>query len=151
MPVVRSQLPPGSRNYVTREGAEKLRCRLDELLEAKRALPTLGSEADQRRLDYLIRPLQATLESMVVADAPADQAKVAFGACVTIRHEDGEEDEYQIVGVDEADPGAGRISWVSPLARVLLSKAVGDQVQFRSPAGDEQLTILKVRYLGGVE
>ena len=67
----------------------------------------------------------------MVAEPPADQKKVAFGASVTIRHEDGGEDEYQIVGVDEADPETGRISWISPLARVLLSRRAGDKVPFQ--------------------
>jgi transcription elongation factor GreB len=148
MPTVRPQLPPGTRNYITREGAEKLRRRLDELLETKRASGGGVNEADQRRLDAWIRRLQATLESVVVAETPADQTKVAFGASVTIRHEDGEQGEYQIVGVDEAAAETGRISWISPLARVLLSRRAGDKVRFQSPAGVEELTILKVDYLG---
>ena len=53
-----------------------------------------------------------------------------------------------IVGVDEADPETGRISWISPLARVLLSRRAGDKVRFQSPAGVEELTILKVHYQG---
>jgi transcription elongation factor GreB len=146
MPAVRPQLPPGTRNYITREGAVKLRHRLNKLLETREASASVGSEADHRRLDVSIRRLQATLESVVVAKTPADQTKVAFGACVTIRHEDGQGDEYQIVGVDEADPGSGRISWISPLARVLLSRRAGDKVPFRSPAGLEELTILEVHY-----
>ena len=89
MPAVRPQLPPGTRNYITSEGAVKLRHRLNELLEARRASASVGSEADQRRLDASVRRLQATLESVVVAETPADQTKVAFGACVTIRHKDG--------------------------------------------------------------
>ena len=146
MPAVRPQLPPGTRNYISSEGADKLRHRLNELLETKRASAGAGSEADQRPLDTIIRRLQATVESVVVAETPADQTKIAFGACVTIRHEDGEEDEYQIVGVDEADPASGRISWISPLARGLLSRKAADIVRFQSPAGVEELTIVKVHY-----
>ena len=148
MPAVRPQLPPGSRNYISREGADKLRHRLNELLEIKRASAGGGDEADERRLDASIRRLQATLESVVVAEPPADQKKVAFGASVTIRHEDGEEEEYWIVGVDEAEPETGRISWISPLARVLLSRRAGDTVRFQSPAGVEELRIVKVHYQG---
>jgi transcription elongation factor GreB len=148
MPAVRPQLPPGTRNYITREGADKLRHRLNELLEARRASAGVVNEADQRRRDTIIRKLQATLESVVVAEPPADQKKVAFGASVTIRHEDGEEDEYLIVGVDEADPETGRISWISPLARVLLSRRAGDIMRFQSPAGVEELTLVKVHYQG---
>ena len=148
MPAVRPQLPPGTRNHISREGADKLRARVNELLETKRASAGGGNNPEQRRLDASIRRLQATLESVVVAEPPADQKKVGFGASVTIRHQDGEEDEYQIVGVDEADPASGRISWMSPLARVLLSRSAGDLVRFQSPAGVEELTILKVHYQG---
>src|ERR1035437_856156 len=52
------------------------------------------------------------------------------------------------VGVEEADPERGSISWLSPLARALLSRRAGDKVRFRSPAGDEELTIMTVRYSG---
>lgn len=145
-PAVRPQLPPGTRNYISRVGADKLRHRLNELLETKRASTRGGNEADERRLDASIRSLRATLEPVVVAEPPADQKKVAFGASVTIRHQDGEEDEYMIVGVAEAEPETGRISWMSPLARVLLSRSAGDIVRFQSPAGVEELTILKVHY-----
>jgi transcription elongation factor GreB len=146
MPAVRPQLPPGTRNYITREGADKLRNRLGELLETKRASAGSDSETDQRRLDATIKRLQGTLTSVVIAETPADRTRIAFGACVTIRHEDGEEDEYRIVGVDETDPGCGWISWISPLARVLLSKTVGDKFQFLSPAGQEDLMVVKVQY-----
>ena len=146
LPAARPPLPAGARNLISREGADKLRHRLNELLETKRASAGGGNETDQRRLDASIRRLQATLEAVVVAEPPADQKKAAFGASVTIRHEDGEEDEYLIVGVDEAEPETGRISWISPLARVLLSRRAGDIVRFQSPAGVEELTIVKVHY-----
>jgi len=57
MPAVRPQLPPGTRNYISREGADKLRHRLSELLETKRASADAGNEADERRLDASIRSL----------------------------------------------------------------------------------------------
>jgi transcription elongation factor GreB len=66
-----------------------------------------------------------------------------------VRHGNGEESAYHIVGVEEADPERGSISWISPLARALLSRRVGDKVRFRSPEGDEELTIMTVRYSQG--
>jgi transcription elongation factor GreB len=85
---------------------------------------------------------------LVVADVPANQEKVAFGATVIIRHGNGEEAAYHIVGVEEADPEREAISWISPLARALLLRRPGDKVRFQSPAGGEELTILSVRYAG---
>jgi transcription elongation factor GreB len=133
------------------EGAERLKQRLNELLERKRALVIVSNDAgttsqDQQSLESDIRKLQQILDSAVVAKIPVDQEKVAFGATVTIRHGNGQEEAYQIVGVEEADPERGCISWISPLARVLLSRKTGDKLKFQSPAGTEELTILSVRY-----
>jgi transcription elongation factor GreB len=155
IPSFRPQLPPGTRNYITREGGNRLKQRLNDLLEKKQAMATMsnaagtGSEADQRKIESAIRRLQQMLDSVVVAEIPVDQEKVAFGATVTVRHGNGEESSYHIVGVEEADPERGSISWISPLARALLSRRAGDQVRFRSPEGDEELTIITVRYSGG--
>jgi transcription elongation factor GreB len=147
---VRPQLPPGARNYITRAGADRLRQRLNELLEKKStatdgALPS-EAKADQRRIDLEIRRLQAALSSVVVAEVPADQEKVAFGASVVVRYLNGAEEAYRIVGVDEADPAHDRISWLSPLAQALLNHRAGHKLLFTSPAGEQELTILKVRY-----
>ena len=142
IPVIRSQLPPGTRNYVTREGADRLRQRLNELIARKQA----SSDAEQRKLESAIRNLQLTLNTVVVAELPADREKVAFGAAVTVRHANGEEETYRTVGVEEADPENGAISWLSPLARALMSRRAGEKTRFKSPAGEEELTIVKVAY-----
>jgi transcription elongation factor GreB len=154
IPSIRPRLPSGARNYITKEGAQRLTHRLNGLLERRRGLATAGNEpdpiatADRRRLESDIRKLQAILDSVVVAEIPDDHGKVAFGACVSIRRDNGEEEEYQIVGVDEIDPERGQISWISPLARVLLSRRAGDRVRFQSPAGADEVTIVKVGYPG---
>ena len=149
-PVVRRpQLPPGTKNYITREGADRLRERMEALLASK----TRGSKAEgpanaeQRKLEVAIHNIQQTLAEVVVAEAPADREKVGFGATVRIRRGDGEEERYRIVGVEEANPESGAINWLSPLARVLLSRRAGDRVRFRAVAGEEELTILSVEYL----
>lgn len=151
IPSSRPQLPPGARNYITREGAEQLKQQLNALLEKKRGSSSSSNESGpaseaNRRIESAIRKLQQTLDSVVVAETPPDRNKVAFGAIVMVRHGNGEEESYQIVGVEEADPEHGRISWISPLARALFSKRTGEKVRFRTPEGDEELTILTVRY-----
>jgi transcription elongation GreA/GreB family factor len=136
-------------------GYVRLKQRLNHLLEKKQAMATMsneagkGAKADQRKLESAIRRLQQILDSIVVAEIPVDQDKVAFGAVVMIRHWGGEEAAYHIVGVEESDPERGSISWISPLTRALLSRRAGDKVRFRSPAGDEELTIMTVRYSVG--
>jgi transcription elongation factor GreB len=142
---LRPPLPPGTTNYITREGAERLDRRLKDLIAKKQlAEAKVSNEPDLRKLESNIRVLQQTLNSVVIAQPPPDSDKVAFGANVRIRQQNGEEDIYRIVGVEEADPENGSISWLSPLARALLSRKVGDKVQFRTPAGIEEFTILAI-------
>ena len=138
---------------MTREGAERLRARLKGLLETKQGLATKSDDAttaqsEQRKLESAIRNLQRLVDSVVVAEVPVDREKIVFGATVAIRHRNGEEATYRIVGVDEADPESGSISWISPLARALHSRRAGDKVQFKSPAGEDELWILSVHYPG---
>src|SRR5947209_4453522 len=136
IPPIRPQLPPGTTNYITREGAEVLQKRLNDLLQKKQQLTSSdATESDLRKIEKNIRTLQQILNSVVVAQTPVDSQKVAFGATVRIRHQTGEEETYRIVGIEEADPQNGSISWLSPLARALLSRKVGDTVPFQSPAG----------------
>ena len=72
---------------------------------------------------------------------------VKFGATVTIADEDtDEESTYQIVGELEADISAGLLSVTSPLARAIIGKTVGDQVEVATPRGAKDYEIVKVRY-----
>jgi transcription elongation factor GreB len=68
-----------------------------------------------------------------------------------VRYADGSgrEQEITIVGVDEVDPGRGRVSWISPIARAITKAREGDTVSVRTPAGLETLEILDVRYQAG--
>jgi transcription elongation factor GreB len=142
MPVFRQAVPAGVTNYITSEGAERLRARLENLITRKQAYV----KEEQRKLESEIRNLQLTLNSVVVAKLPADRGKVAFGATVSVRHVNGGEETYRIVGIEEASPEKGEISWLSPLARALMSRRVGERARFRSPAGDEELEILNIGY-----
>lgn len=100
-----------------------------------------------REIDRRIRYLSKTLDSAVVVDnSGRNDQRVRFGATVKILHESGDEREVTIVGVDELDAGATRVSWRSPLARALLTAKVGDTVTVRAPRGAEPVEILAVRY-----
>ena len=101
-----------------------------------------------REIDRRIRFLTKRLDLAEVVD-PARQAnpdQVFFGATVTICNEEGSEQTYQIVGVDETDFSRNRISWVSPLARALLKAREGDQVRFQSPAGWREIEVVGIEY-----
>ena len=111
-PSFQPQLPPGTRNYITREGADRLKQRLSVLLEKKQAMasasaPRTRSGTEQRKIESAIRRLQQILDSVVVAEILTDKEKVGFGATVIVRHGNGEEASYCIVGIEEADPERG--------------------------------------------
>jgi transcription elongation GreA/GreB family factor len=74
------------------------------------------------------RYLAARISTAQVITSPASSDIVAFGSTVTFKRDDGRVQKYRIVGEDEADPKAGSISFVSPVARLLMGKAVGDEV-----------------------
>ena len=76
-----------------------------------------------------------------VIPAPSDLSEVRFGTSVTILRDDGREQTFRIVGEDEADPAQGSISHVSPLARAMFGKRVGDVVA----AGAGQAEIIRIR------
>src|SRR5579885_2365426 len=92
IPSSRPQLPPGARNYITREGADRLKQQLMALLKKKRGSgsnsnePVPAPETDPQRLESKIRNLRNTLDSVVVAEIPPDPDKVGFGAIARVRH-----------------------------------------------------------------
>lgn len=148
-----SALPPGFKNYLTPEGAKRLRAQLDALVERERPpLAAAGADPSARaRLqatDEKIHELRHSLKSAVIVGPPSgDVDVVRFGATVSVRTlPDGETARYRIVGVDEIDVARGWISWVSPIAKALLSGAVGDRVQAALPSGQKELEILDVTY-----
>jgi transcription elongation GreA/GreB family factor len=94
-----------------------------------------------------LRYVQERLDRSILIDpASQPQDQVAFGAHVTTVDEDDERRQFTIVGEDEADPEAGLISWVSPLARALTGAKVGDTVVWQRPAGDRELEIEAIEY-----
>ena len=163
-------LPHGTKNYMTRRGYALLKAELEQLVRSER--PELvqvvswaaknGDRSENgdyiygkkrlREIDRRIRYLMKRLEGAVVVD-PLEQEnvdRVFFGATVTLVEIDASgsytEAVYQIVGVDEADPATGRISWISPLARALLKAREGDVVRFQSPAGIREIEIAEIVY-----
>lgn len=92
--------------------------------------------------------LENRLANAVVIDpATLVDDKVRFGATVTLVNLNTDEDKiYQIVGEDEADLKASKISIQSPLARVLIGKGGGDFVEFEAPGGLREFEIIKVEY-----
>jgi transcription elongation factor GreB len=101
-----------------------------------------------REIDRRIRFLTKRLDLAQIVDPARQESadQVFFGATVTIADEQGLEQTYQIVGVDETDFSRNRISWVSPLARALLKAREGDTVRFQSPVGWREVEIVDIEY-----
>src|SRR3954468_5875018 len=146
----RRHIPPGIKNYITAAGAKRLQEELARLMETKRQTTAMAAEAAgaavDTRLLTRIRQIQEILQSVVIADLPSDRNRVGFGATVKVRDARGEETIYRIVGLDETEPENDRISWLSPLAKQLLSKQLGERVKFKTPAGEQELQILEINY-----
>lgn len=139
-------------NHVTPSGLAQLHARL---AAAQAELARLRARAD--RLDKLpeataerdIRYLQARIASAIPLDpASQPQGRVAFGAEVTVRDEDGRSTTYAIVGEDEADAARRKIAPHSPLAQALIGAEVSDLVDWPRPAGAVTLEIVAIRYPG---
>ena len=118
-------------NLVTEEGLKALEFQLERAREAYKAAQTIEDINERRRQGALplrdARYFAARVRTAQVVRAPASNETVGFGSTVTISRGDGRVQKYRIVGEDEADPNAGTISYVSPLA--LVGKAVGDVVE----------------------
>ena len=136
-PELKIPLPAGAKNYVTPQGAERLRAEIEDLLALEQ--PRLG-EVD-RRIEYLSR-MRAIME--VVQPSAREPDRVVFGTTVTVREARGAQKTYRIVGVDESDPARGWVSWISPLARALVGKRPGEQARVKLPAGEELLNVVAV-------
>src|SRR4051794_33983570 len=153
LPIARpaAALSPGAKNYLTPDGAERLRAELQRLIEVERpALVSTDDDADAKRqlliIDQRIQQLEESLQSAeIVAPPVGESTTVRFGATVTVRRANGDEDEYRIVGVDEIDLDRGWVSWLSPIARALLSQHVGARVRFKFPSGEEDLEVVAVK------
>jgi transcription elongation factor GreB len=149
-------LPPGARNYVTPAGSARLAAELRALQQERR--PALAAAAREesrpgparralgecdRRIAYLSR-MQALQEVVDPVGQGAD--RVRFGASVVVRQSPGGERTLRIVGVDEAEPGSGDVSWISPIARALMGARVGDTVRCDLPAGPTRLRVTAISY-----
>ena len=149
--------------YLTQEGLDNLKKELDDLINVRRpenvqaikearALGDLSENAEydaarneQAVIEARIKQLEKILENVsIISDVSTDS--VSIGNTVTIKYvDDDEEDEYKIVGSQEADPFESRISNESPIAQALFDHKVGDIVTVESPNGSYQVEITAIQ------
>ena len=155
----------GNKNtvYLTQEGLDSLKKELDDLINIRRpeniqaikearSLGDLSENAEydaarneQAQIEARIKQLEKMLENVsIIADVNTDT--VGIGNTVSIKYvDDDEEDEYKIVGSQEADPFESRISNESPIAQALFNHKVGDIVTVDSPNGSYEVEIISIK------
>ncbi|QSQ22293.1 GreA/GreB family elongation factor [Pyxidicoccus parkwayensis] len=141
----------GEKRYITPEGYRALHDELQALQgpdpEAQGLTP-LEQGGRRKERERRARELAAVLEEVRVVEPDEAQAgRVFFGAWVELEDEDGARVRYRIVGPDEADVKAGRLSVESPLARALLGKEVGESVLVERPRGAVEYSVTRVDYV----
>lgn len=156
---------PAGTPLITPEGEARLRAELHELWHVKRPQVTqsvseAAAQGDRsenaeytygkkmlREIDSRIRFLSRRLDDMVVVDRlPEDQSRVFFGAWVHLLDEQDQTLILRLVGPDETDSKRNWISIDSPVARALLGKRVGDEVQVATPTGERCYDLMAIRY-----
>jgi transcription elongation factor GreB len=156
---------PSKSHYITQAGYKKLADELDhpwrrERPKVTREVSEAAAQGDRsenaeyiygkkrlREIDSRMRFLQKRLDELtIVTPSPSQEGKVFFGAWVTLEDEEGETQRYQVVGPDEFDATAKRISMDSPLGRSLLGKQVDDEVVVNRPKGRMSYTVLDIEY-----
>jgi transcription elongation factor GreB len=155
------------KNYITPEGHATLEAEFQQLLkverpEVVRVVAWAASNGDRsengdyiygkkrlRQIDSRLRFLMQRMDLAVIVDPAAQQGleKIFFGAWVTLYSlERKTEHTYRIVGQDEIEPTLGYISWVSPLAKAMLGKQIGDVIRVQTPKGEETYEVQKISY-----
>lgn len=155
------------KNYITPEGYATLKAEFEQLYKIERPkvvsdVSWAASNGDRsengdyiygkrrlRQIDSRLRFLMKSMDLAVIVDPKEQQSleKVFFGAWVSLYSLQRDiEHHYRIVGQNELDPTRGYISWISPLARAMLGKQIGDVVRAQTPAGEESYEIIDIRY-----
>ena len=121
------EIPPHP-NLVTTEGLAQIESMQAEL---SKQLSAAEDGDDANTVAHIARDLRywtARRSNAELVSPPKVKSKVAFGLRVTIRRDDGRKQTFRIVGLDEADPEKGSLSYISPMAKALMGKSVGDVV-----------------------
>lgn len=155
------------KNYITPEGHAALEAEFQYLLkvdrpEVVRVVSWAAGNGDRsengdyiygkkrlRQIDSRLRFLMQRMDHAVIVDPQTQQGleKIFFGAWVTLYSlERDTEHLYRVVGQDELEPTKGWISWVSPLAKAMLGKQIGDVVRVQTPGGEENYEVQEISY-----
>ena len=154
IPIVppRAYLPDGVTNYVTRTGMDQLLAEREKLINDKNNLDITHENEHRIATNLINAKLQLLntriVEAKLVNPKEQTQDEIRFGAVITLKIEKNNKIQtFQIVGVDEADISKGKISFISPLAKVLINKKVGEKALLKRPGHDLVFEILNITYV----
>ena len=153
VPIVppRAYLPDGVINYVTREGMNQLLAEREKLIEEKNNLDVTNENEHRITMNFLNSKLlllsNRIAEAKIVNLEDQPQNEIRFGASISLRTGITKKIQtFQIVGVDEADISKGKISFISPIAKLLINKRIGDKVTLKREKGDIDFEIMNIAY-----
>jgi transcription elongation factor GreB len=153
VPIVpqRAYLPEGVTNFVTSFGMSQLLAEKQMLENEKNNLNNASENEKRIELNYINTKLQLLnnriAEARIVTLNEQTQNEIRFGATITLRTEaSGNIQTFQIVGVDEADISKGKVSFISPFARVLINKKTGDKVTLKQAGRDIEFEVIGISY-----
>jgi transcription elongation factor GreB len=147
----RAYLPPGVPNYVTQAGMDELVAERQALLDEIKNLDVSSENERRIAVNHITAKLKLLdnriTEARIIDLKEQPRDEIRFGATVTIKTKSTNEIQtFHIVGVDETDISKGKISFLSPLARVLTNKKAGDKVVLKRPKGDHVFEIINISY-----
>lgn len=151
----------GKRFRLTKEGVQELEDELSKLLEERsqiaerikiaREFGDLAENAEyqsarqeQDKNEARISELEHILQNSVIIESPHKGGKVQLGSMVKLKGSANKAREFQVVGTVEANPLDGKISDESPIGRALLGKAVGEEVEIKTPVETATYTITEI-------
>jgi transcription elongation factor GreB len=148
----RAYLPEGMTNFVTRAGMEQLLAEKEALIREREDLNVTNENEQRIAVNYVNARLQLLnnriAEARVVDTKDQPQDEITFGAIVTLKNiASGKIQDFQIVGVDEAEIAKGKISFISPLARALINKKPGDRITLKRERDEIVFEVLKIAFL----
>jgi transcription elongation factor GreB len=153
IPIVpqRAFLPEGVTNFVTPNGMNQLLAEKELLVNEKNNLNSTSENEKRIAVNYINAKLQLLnariTEAKIVNLSEQPKNEIRFGATITLKIEASQSIQtFQIVGVDEADVSKGKVSFVSPFARVLINKKVGDKVILKQAGKDIVFEIINIAY-----
>ena len=153
IPIVppRADLPEGVTNYVTKIGLDELLLEKQQMMDEIENMAAINENERRIAVNHIHAKLQLLMNRISTAKLvdlnQQPKNEIRFGALVSLKIGNEKKiEQYQIVGVDEADISKGKISFISPIARLLTDKKVGETAILKLPLEDRVFEIMEIIY-----